>query len=63
MIVASVQESIDSGRVRIGVGDNDPALIARSADFLITFFAGVPNFVWEDLGFKEPPISRELDGF
>jgi hypothetical protein len=55
--------AIESGRVRIGVGDNDPALIARSADFLITFFAGVPNFVWEDLGFAEPPISRELDGF
>lgn len=55
--------SIDSGRVRIGVGANDPAVMARTAEFLVAFFAGVPNFVWEDLGFKEPPISRELDGF
>lgn len=55
--------SIDGGKVHIGVGVNDPALMARSAEFLVAFFAGVPNFVWEDLGFKEPPISRELDGF
>mgnify|MGYP006867434955 FL=1 len=55
--------SIDSGRVRIGVGANDPAVMARTAEILVAFFAGVPNFVWEDLGLKVPPISRELDGF
>ena len=55
--------AIESGRVRVGVGSNDPALMAHSADFLVSFLAGVPAFVWEDLGHSEPPISRDLDGF
>ncbi len=55
--------AIEGGRIRIGVGSNDPALMATSADFVIAFLAGVPAFVWEDLGHSQPPISRDLDGF
>ena len=55
--------SIESGRVRFAAGVNDPAVMEVSGRFLVTFFAGVPGFVWEDLGFAEPPISRDLDGF
>ena len=55
--------SIESGRVRFAVGANDPAVMEYCGQFLVTFLAGVPSFVWEDLGQPEPPISRDLDGF
>ena len=55
--------SIESGRVRVAVRDNDPAVMSATADFLVAFFAGVPAFVWEDLGHAHPPIPRDLDGF
>lgn len=55
--------AIKSGRVRFAVKANDPALMEQCSAFLIAFLAGVPSFVWEDLGQPEPPISRDLDGF
>ncbi|MFT4218193.1 MAG: hypothetical protein QM619_13560 [Micropruina sp.] len=55
--------AIESGRVRFDLGDNTPERIMHCADFLVAFFAGVPGFVWADLGHTEPPISRDLDGF
>ncbi|MFT4294776.1 MAG: hypothetical protein QM582_05120 [Micropruina sp.] len=55
--------AIESGRVRFDLGDNTPERIMHCADFLVTFFAGVPGFVWADLGHTQPPISRDLDGF
>jgi len=55
--------SIESGRVRFALGSNTPELIAACADFLVAFFAGVPTFVWDDLGHAQPPISRDMDGF
>ena len=55
--------AIESGRVRFAVRANDPAVMEYCGRFLVTFFAGVPSFVWEDLGQPEPPISRDLDGF
>lgn len=55
--------AIESGRVRFSSSVNDPAVFEHCGSFLITFFAGVPGFVWEDLGHAQPPISRDLDGF
>ena len=55
--------SIVGGRVRFALGDNTPERIGHCADFIVAFFAGVPGFVWEDLGHTQPPISRDLDGF
>lgn len=55
--------AIESGRVRFSPGVNDPTVFAHCGNFLITFLAGVPGFVWEDLGHAQPPISRDLDGF
>ncbi|MFT4228290.1 hypothetical protein [Micropruina sp.] len=55
--------AIESGRVRFALGDNTPERIMHCADFLVAFFAGVPGFVWADLGHTQPPISRDLDGF
>lgn len=55
--------SIEQGRVRFSSQVNDPAVFEHCGGFLVTFFAGVPGFVWEDLGHAQPPISRELDGF
>lgn len=55
--------AIVGGRVRFALGNNTPERIGHCADFLVAFFAGVPGFVWEDLGHPRPPISRDLDGF
>ncbi len=55
--------AIDSGRVRFALGSNTPERIMHCADFLVAFFAGVPGFVWADLGHTRAPISRDLDGF
>lgn len=55
--------TIESGRVRFALGSNTPERIMHCADFLVAFFAGVPGFVWADLGHPQPPISRDLDGF
>ncbi len=55
--------AIESGRVRFDLGSNTPERIMHCADFLVAFFAGVPGFVWADLGHTQPPIHRDLDGF
>ncbi len=55
--------AVESGRVRFALNGNTPERIMHCADFLVAFFAGVPGFVWADLGHTEPPISRDLDGF
>lgn len=55
--------AIESSRVRFAVQDVNPEVLTWRAQFLVAFLAGVPSFVWEDLGHPEPPISRDLDGF
>lgn len=46
---------LTAGRIEVGTGV-DVTRIAFMEEFLLGFFARVPNFVWENLGHSRPPI-------
>ncbi|ONI73815.1 hypothetical protein BWI15_10370 [Kribbella sp. ALI-6-A] len=39
-------------------GTHDPALVAHSSHFIRHFLAGIPRFVWRDLGMSDAPYPR-----
>lgn len=55
--------AITQGRLRFDSGSTEPAMMEWVARFTVAFFAGVPRFVWEDLGNAEAPINPELAGY
>ena len=54
---------IEGGRLRLSPRASDPETIEWAAAFVVAFFAGVPRFVWDDLGQPTPPIDPALAGF
>lgn len=52
-----------NGRLVVKLDRYEQDAITGMAAFAVAFFAGVPNFVWEDLGLREPPVDPQLAGF
>lgn len=44
------------GSIEVSLRDHSPAAIAATIAFLRGFFGRVPRFVWEFLGYEEPPL-------
>lgn len=52
-----------NGRMVVKLDRYEQDAVAGMAAFTVAFFAGVPNFVWEDLGLREPPVDPQVAGF
>ncbi|MGD7731991.1 hypothetical protein ACQCX5_03415 [Propionibacteriaceae bacterium G57] len=46
----------ERGAISISLKADDVASLMWGEDFLLGFFARVPNFVWENLGYQRPPV-------